>query len=516
MGVYMKNKNIETNESTITEKEFKFIGFFFDTSKIKDYFYEDEITKAFFDKTEIKKNLNKTIFSFGDIIDRDYYNDLIPYIIYDNICTVQENILSGNVFVISVEDIEIQIAIDIDSRLKKSYSPYIGMSSIDFTSSIEKRQFWKNLIREFSIQKNVVTYFGSKEEPLFSATLLKNKEFYIKYDNINNDWCNELHPSHQSNFIKSKEQLNILISEKYKNGDRDKIEMNFSLVQEVSIAGIQIWKAIEYINNVVIPKHDISITTDYIFMSLYSASQGIERLLKIILQLIMYSGIDESEHEKFYDLLLSHNHVSMFNFLVQKKNIEINKHCHHLLNILSDFYSKARYNRFKRNNDNKLELHYMQKFGDKINEDCFNEQLKHKFGKALGQLSQILYAEITKLSFNLGIYVYELDSQSVAHYALNKYFGNDLYETLKRIEHSKKELLFYLLKNADKIIIKMKEDLLPLEFEECDIGDYMKNLITNHDSLSMLHDSVSFMYDELVEKNKEKWKERIKIINNLI
>lgn len=64
--------------------------------------------------------------------------------------------------------------------------------------------------------------------------------------------------------------------------------MNFSLVKEVEIAGVQIWKAIEDINRVYIPKKENAIVVDYLFTSWYQAAQGIERLFKILIELMYY------------------------------------------------------------------------------------------------------------------------------------------------------------------------------------------------------------------------------------
>lgn len=82
----------------------------------------------------------------------------------------------------------------------------------------------------------------------------------------------------QSSFIKSIDQLEEIDGKG--DSDRGIMEMNFALVKELGISGVEIWKAVEDINRVYIAKEGKFASTDYIFTSLYQASQGFERILK--------------------------------------------------------------------------------------------------------------------------------------------------------------------------------------------------------------------------------------------
>lgn len=92
-----------------------------------------------------------------------------------------------------------------------------------------------------------------------------------------------------------------------------------------------------------------------------------------------------------------------------------------------------------------------------------------------------------------------------------------MYETLKRIELSKKEMLWYLMVNGCRHLDSQITSVFPtLPFDECEINYYIHDLITNGWSCNILYEFVSDQYDEMIEENKEEWKERIETIGNII
>lgn len=498
------------------------IAFFFDSGKIDDCFYGDIVFKNIIDGKEIANNSYKIVFSEGDIFDRNIYDDISPFIIRDKMCTIEKNKerYADVLFAFLLEDIEVKIAIDIDTRLKSNFSAYLGMTSIDIESSDTRKQFWKGLVRCFNIEGNIITVFGTEEDCFSYSETARSKGFHIHYDGLPDDFeCenrNSLFSTRQSSFIKSIKQLEFLDGKN--DSDRGILEMNYSLVKEVELAGVQVWKAIEDINYAYIPKESNKyITPDYIFTSLYQAAQGVERLLKVVIELIMYDNENDNEKQKINDLLYSHNHPAMYDFVSEKTDIILKPNCKKLLNILSSFYSKARYNRFRYNNNDILELKLLQDFGQNIKKDCFDEQLKHLYGKSLGQIVQTFYKLIETLSYELNIFVYELNSESVACFALKDYYGDDLYKTLKQIEQAKRELIWYLIKSGNELpASKIADELSPLSFEQSDITDFINNLITNENSCYKLYNFVSESYDEIIAQDKEKWKERIDAIDALV
>ncbi|MEG0691812.1 MAG: hypothetical protein RR444_01895 [Oscillospiraceae bacterium] len=497
------------------------IAFLFDTGEIAEAFYGNTVFGNFIEGMEITSNKYKTVFSEGDILDRSIYSDINPFLIRDNLCSVlknQEN-FKGELCALLVEDIETEIAIAIDSRMKTNFSAYIGMTSVDAQSTDRRKQFWKSLIRTFSIEYMTITSFHSVEEGTFNYfETATAKGFHVICDGFEDG---SLFSTRQSSFVNNAKQLNLLDGKN--DADRGILNMNFSLVKEVCIAGVQIWKSIEDIANTHISKDDNApfalgqVPTEYIFTSLYQASQGIERLLKVILELIMYGMEENAEKEKIKNLLIGHNHPSMWDYIESKENIKSPPLNKKLLNVLCDFYNRARYYRYKDGGTDVLELKLLQIFGKDLAVNDFDQKIKHLYGKALGQTAQYLYKTIYNISSRLNVYVYELPCDSTACYALNSYYGEDLYATLERITLSKKELLWYLINNGkDHSSTQFAKDYSPLPFEKCDITNFVKDFLCCGHSNYDLFNFVDNEYDELVSDNKPNWKERTDAIDTLV
>jgi hypothetical protein len=281
--------------------------------------------------------------------------------------------------------------------------------------------------------------------------------------------------------------------------------MNFSLVKEVEIAGVLIWKSIEDINKVYLQKKENDVIVDYLFTSLYQASQGIERLFKILIQLIEYD-MNLDDKKRIEELLLSHNHIGMYQFISEYQDLKFNKNENKFITLISDFYNKIRYHRFRYSENNIPELKLLQNFGNNIKEENFDEEIKHKYGKSLGKISHSLYECISKISRKLHIFVEELYSFSVAKFVFWKNIKNfDLYEILKEIEISKKELIWYLL-NID---VPKNKNINILPFESSDEEYYIKELIYNKNACEGIYSFVSEIYNQLIDEDKKKWKKRL-------
>ena len=331
------------------------------------------------------------------------------------------------------------------------------------------------------------------------------------YDYEENDG-NKLHTSKCSSYIKLQEQLEYVDGSN--DADRGLMEMNFALVREVGLAGVQIWKAIEDIERICLIRNYRE-PTDYVFTSLYFAAQGTERLLKVILELINY--IDIKSDEKINDLLYSHNHIAMIDYIKKQYQVDLNKNCIRLLNTLNIFYTKARYGRYKYSGNNTLELQLLSDFGNKIPDENYNEDIKNLYGKTLGMISQSLYHLIIDLSSTLNVYAYELDYNSVANFVFSSVYGDNLYKTLKFVELSKKELLLFLIKRGNNLrISEYFGDLEPLSFEEFDVNLLINELITNKSYNSLLNDFVTESHNDIREKDKQKYKSRIDLIDDVI
>lgn len=524
MIIHFIRKEIVRNMNKPDAKNGVIIAFIFDSGKIDDDFYGEAVFKYIFSGKEVMNNPRKIIVSLGDIMDYRVFEDITPYLIRNNLCTIKRNQeqYKNNLFVFLLEDVDIDIAQKIDMRLFQESGAYIGMTSIDEASTDERKQFWKTLIRSFSVEYDSITAFGSVEEDLFQySETASTLGFRVTYDNFPygiDSYGDTLFSTRQSTIIHSGSQLRI--SEGKSDSDRGILEMNFSLVKEVEIAGVQLWKAIEDINRITVTKEndaDGFIITDYLFTSLYQAAQGMERLLKVIIELYAYDVSDEKERAKINDLLYSHNYSAMADFLSQKADLKLKSTGKKLLNALTIFYLKARYHRYSYSRDNKLELKILRDFGSDVPKGDFDNAVKHLYGKAIGQTSHTLYEHIEKLSYKLGIFTYEINNRSVASFSLKSYYGDDLYELLKQIELSKNELLWYLIQKGNELpAAKFLNEVSALPFEQCDIPEFLNNLITDKNSSSMLYEFVSNAYDELVEEDKAKWKDRVEAIDVLV
>ena len=501
----------------------RMIVFLFDTGKIDDSFYGKVVFGNLVLGKEILLNPGKTILSQGDLFGNGIYTDVSPFIIRDDICTIKRNEHYENVlYGVLIEDITANIAIDIDQRMKQDFPAYIGMTSINTKSSDSRKQFWKLFIRSYSIELETITVFGTKEQaPFLYRAEAEKYGFRINYDEFDgyyHDKTGQLFSTRQSSFIQSYKQLEIVHGES--DSDRGLLEMNFSLVKEVNLAGVLIWKAIEDISLAHIPhKSEVFAgfaAVDYIFTSLYQASQGIERLLKIVIQLIMYAENDSSHSKEYEHQLYSHKHSSMVDFIARKVAFEQIQGCRRFINLLQDFYQSARYNRFRYSENDRIEIEMMQKLGDDIAENNYDIEIKHRYGKQLGKTAQEIYSLICDLARELDIYLYEINYQTHAPYALHSYHGVDLYETLMRIQHSKRELLWHLIIKEPSL--KMKEasaEFPPVEFSDVyDISELTESLINGENSAAVFG-YVDNYYDNLYAENKSNWQSRINFIDSI-
>lgn len=503
-------------EKLDTQSNLCMVTFFFDSGKIENSSYGEVIFEYIIKGNELSNNMSKVVVSEGDIFHSEIYDDITPYIIKNELCTIRklDEKCKVYIFAVLIEDISVDNAKKIDKRIKEECIAYLGMTSIDIDSTDVRKQFWKKLIRDYSIEGKTLTCFGYEEEGFAYFEKAKEYGFQVNFDGFPDEIeCENrllMFSTRQSSFITKVEQLEM---KKGRNdSDRGISEMNFSLVKEVEIAGVQIWKAIEDINRVYIPKNGNSIVVDYLFISWYQAAQGIERLFKILIELMYYAD-DSKDKQKVNELLLSHNHVGMYEFVNKKEKLSFGKNERKFLECISRFYNEGRYNRFSYNEDNLMELKLLQDFGSDIEEEDFDDRVKHRYSKTIGHISHTLYKAISKICVELNIYVYELNSDSVANFVLNNYYRDDLYGILKEIENSKRELLWYALKKGKNLAItQVGKEIEPLSFDDMGVQMYFEELICNMNSGSLIYDFVSNEYDEQVAEDKEKWKERLEFI----
>ena len=279
------------------------VALLFDSGQIESGFYGEYIFENIVKGGEISKNSHKVVVSHGDIFSKQIYEDILPFTIRDDLCSIEKehDKCKGIIYSVLFEDISFKIAKEIDIRLKDEVSAYIGMTSIDYNSRDSRKQFWKSLIRAYSIEGKTIVCFGHKDEGFMFESKAKEYGFYVNFDNFFDDLDlsgkKELFSTRQSSYIKKFSQIKVVSGKS--DSDRGILEMNYSLVKEVEISGVQIWKSIEDINRVYLIKNSTDFVVDYLFTSLYQASQGIERLLKISIELLVYGQkYDKEKVEK--------------------------------------------------------------------------------------------------------------------------------------------------------------------------------------------------------------------------
>ena len=308
--------------------------------------------------------------------------------------------------------------------------------------------------------------------------------------------------------------------------DRDLMQLNFMLCRELQVSGALIWKSIQDIDKVnffslfpnkKFPAHLV----EYSFFTLYHAAQGIERLQKIVVELIYKKHhLKIEEKEKVYNILNSHNHNALNSWINEKESIVIPKHCQNLLNMLQSFYKTYRYYRYKDtdiyNSDTpEFDLLLELKTSDDVNK--YNIEIKNNFGKSIGQLANVYFSLFKQLCSELHIFADELESQSSALYAFHcELKDKNLYEILLRKKRNKKEFLYWLIKKGNKLSKYKKIKIQPLDLDKSLIDDYMLGVINDFEDNASLDDEIDELYNTIYQNDKENFKTRLQIMDTII
>lgn len=502
-------------------------AFIFDSGKLESSFYGEVVFNNMLSGKELVNNSSKMIVSLGDIPIYKRHIDVEPYIKKDKYCTVDFDELNRNPFqnypyCWIIEDIDNEIAILIDKRLKSTLKGYIGLSRIDMNNCFERKQFWKTLIRDFVLSKKTITCF---QDPIIEGDFCYSRSaiemgYEIKY-NADAEYASiEELDLLQSNSIKSDGDLKI----KVKNGkdiDRDLLTLNFSIRHEVQISGVLVWRAINDIDKV---KFNVSGEVndhliEYPFLALYHSSQGIERIQKAIVELICKKNhIEEKEKAKICDLLTSHSHNKLNDWIEQQENIKFNSGCKKLINILVRFYNTVRYIRYSDEGlENTITPEYQLLLELNNNQSSdLDSEIKNSFGRYLGKLCNTYYALFDKLCSELNIYAYELEYDSAAVIVYYNKEPVNLYKELKHRQNAKKEVLYWLLVNAKTYPKYSDATECPLDFDPENIEQYLHDIICNSEDGQAYFDEVDYLYDELCSEDKEKFKGRIELMKYII
>ena len=117
-------------EKLNTQPSLCMVAFFFDSGKIDNPFYGEVIFEYLIKGNELSNNISKVVVSEGDIFQREIYDDITPYIIKNELCTIKklDEQCRDYIFVVLIEDISVNIAKKIDKRIKEECIAYLGMT----------------------------------------------------------------------------------------------------------------------------------------------------------------------------------------------------------------------------------------------------------------------------------------------------------------------------------------------------------------------------------------------------
>lgn len=389
------------------------------------------------------------------------------------------------------------------------------MFKINQKSTSERKQFWKRMIRSFAINGDkIITFLNEENDGYFIDDQILNKYGYKKQIyKVNTFFSLKDECFLKSTLVGDEKELELIIDKKDKEIDRDLSDLNFSIRDELQIAGALIWKSINSLDRI-----NFNNTTNLVehpFMTLYFASQGIERIQKSLIELICKNKhIKENEKNKVYELLMSHSHNGLNDWIESELSFKFKPSEKKFLNILSEFYNTKRYSRYSDETyleSTTPEIDLLGKLVDGKVEK--SEEIKNTFGKCLGKLSINYYKELRNICAELNIYVYEMDYDSAANMVfLNS--ENNLFKYYKIIQKYKKEVLYWVLKSGEKYPkYKYCRKVDPLEFDPQMISQYLKEIVQYPDDKYSYFGEADVCYDELYESNKEEWEERLELID---
>lgn len=499
-------------------------AFIFDSGKLGSSFYGGVVFQYMLKGGELSKNPIKITVSFGDIFINKRYIDIEPYVIKDEYCTLNFDDLLGNnqfkdfPYCWIVENLSGEIACAIDARLKESLTGYAGLSRIDKSTVLERKQFWKYMVKSFTLYGDTITFFQDLqlEGDFIYSEIALQLGYKVKYDPLYNGL--EDYEEIISVTNKNKKQA--------RDVDRDLFTLNFSIRQELQISGALLWKSINALSKIYFnfDGETNEHLVEYPFFTLYFASQGIERMQKAIVELICKKNhIQESEKDSVYDLLISHAHDRLNNWIEEKENLKVNTNCRKLIDILTRFYNTVRYARYADESylrsttpEYDLLLEMKSSKGSDLGSDL-NDDIKNTFGNSLGKLANIYFAVYDKLCSELNIFAYELEYDSAACIVYgHREKSRNLYKEFLKRQNAKKEILYWLMKKAaeyPKYSIA-KEDAL--SFDADSVEHYLWELIFNSEDGQNCYDEVDCLYDDLYFSDKEKWENRLAMIDYFI
>lgn len=302
----------------------------------------------------------------------------------------------------------------------------------------------------------------------------------------------------------------------FQKKSRSELDISYSLSAELEISGSLIWLAITKLGNISFYNKYGVYLPELAFMFFYNASQGIERIQKIIIELLCKKENKTiEENDAIWKLLYGHNHMELNNYIKEHVKIVFDKETNKFLESLCNFYNNQRYGKFLsscREEEVYAEFYSLLNFGKKYNEGIEenSERLKSVLGQSLGILSHKYYEIIRKLCYELGIFAYETQCDSECRFAF--YGKNNLYHTYKKMQLYKKEVLYSLIKNPDIHAAYKYFEEPSIGFDPAFTVEYLEDIV--YDFRHGYFDEIETIYEE--RYNSEDSKKRTDFIDYIL
>ena len=186
------------------------------------------------------------------------------------------------------------------------------------------------------------------------------------------------------------------------------------LRESVQTAGALIWRAVDAISKACFCRTEDTNGSlpEHVHMALIDASEGVGKLQHALVTMIFYKhNINKADQDKVLNLLLHHAYVEVHNWINEYENLTLADSSIKLLQIIQAFREPPHYTYWP--NVPKTENSLLVSVEDDQPYNV-NENVKNRFGTALGEIGFHYFNVIRELCYAEHVYVYELAAGSAA------------------------------------------------------------------------------------------------------
>lgn len=279
---------------------------------------------------------------------------------------------------------------------------------------------------------------------------------------------------------------------------------NFPLGKEIDISGSFIFNGLRRLHEMESFYHESEV-----FEVLYNLAVGIERLLKVAI--ILTEHYDQLDQEEFEQSLITHTHQDLVLRLQAKHQLSLSSVDNEFLDLLGAFYKTHRYGRYSissvtSSESEKTLLHrYLAKHLKIEWEDELpfritpnSEQIKRFIGRRVSKITKPLFKIVDKEASRLGIFTYEVRSDSKAE----KIFRREKFDFADEDVLWRELLVFMLSSTGETGMLKFMRSIDPLEFDPGLIAEYIQCFASEERKLHVL-DELETLYED-IDATKER------------